>query len=340
MRVVRRCSLSVVRFPLGFTRSDRCPATRRNPNGRRKTDNVLQAVLFLILAAACVAGCAFFPDHHLVHPDDKPPDVITWSDDVVVEPLLIHIRGARPRGTGPFPAVIVHPEGGKTGAEMEGVIWDLAQHGYVAIAADYERRIDGEFRWSLFPFRSPAELTAILDVVRGYCEIDQTRIGVLGFSQGGVFSLLIAAHAPDRVKVVASYYPVVDFPRWLDKERSGVGERFAFRIVRWYFRRESGATDDAELDFMLRAASPYYVAESIRAPVLLVHGDRDRTAPVDESRRMAERLAALGKPVELLVVPGGVHIFNFRQPEQAAAAWGTTLEWFDEYLRPAAPVGR
>jgi dipeptidyl aminopeptidase/acylaminoacyl peptidase len=279
-----------------------------------------------------LVGCSYFPDHHLVHPDDKPPDVITWTDDIALDPLLIHIRGARPRGAGPFPAVIVHPEGGKTAADMEGVIWDLAQHGYVAIAADYERRIDGEYRWSLFAFRSPAELTAILDVASGYCEIDQNRIGLLGFSQGGVFSLLIAAHAPERVRAVVSYYPVVDFPRWLNKDRSGFGERTAFRVIRWYFRRESGATTDAEFDHMLQAASPYYVAESIQAPVLLVHGDRDRTAPVDESRKMAERLTALGKPVEVLVVPDAVHIFNFRQPEQAAVAWEATLGWFDLYL--------
>jgi hypothetical protein len=57
-----------------------------------------------------------------------------------------------------------------------------------------------------------------------------------------VISLLIAAHAPDRVKAVVSYYPVTDFPRWLAKPRSGIGERIAYRVVRWYFHRQSGAT--------------------------------------------------------------------------------------------------
>lgn len=293
----------------------------------------LRAALVAIVVV-WASGCHYFPNHHLVHPEVKPAEVVTWSDDIDMDPLRIHIQGARPRGAGPFPAVIVHPEGGKTATAMQGVIWDLAARGYVAIAADYERRIDGTYQRNLIAWRSPADVTAILEVIRGYCEIDQDRVGLLGFSQGGVISLLIAAHAADRVKAVVAYYPVTDFPHWLDQPRSGVGERIAFRAVRWYFYRQSGATSDAAFDQMMRAASPYNVAGAIDAPVLLVHGDRDRTAPVEESQRMAARLSELGKPVRLLVVPGGVHIFNFRQPEQAAVAWDATVQWLDAYLGP------
>ena len=249
--------------------------------------------LTLVAVASLLAACNYFPDHHLVHPGDKPAEIVTWSDDVAIDPLLIHIQGARPRGHGPFPAVIVHPEGGKTAHDMQGVIWDLAQRGYVAIAADYERRIDGAYRWSLFAWRSPADVTAILDVAP---QLLRDRPGPHRRPRLLAGRRHQPAHrracARTRSTAVVSYYPVTDFPTWLGKERDGIGERFAFRVVRWYFRRESGAATDAEFDRMLRAASPYYVAESIEAPVLLVHGDRDRTAPVGESRRMAERLAA------------------------------------------------
>ena len=51
---------------------------------------------------------------------------------------------------------------------------------------------------------------------------------------------------------------------------------------------------------------------------------------------MAERLEALGKPVRLLVIPGGVHIFNFREAGEAGVAWSATLQWFDQYLLPVA----
>jgi len=295
---------------------------------------VLGRSIAWLAAWSLLGGCHYFPDHYLVHPKRPQPSLVTWKEDVTAGDLLIHLLGAQAPGNGPFPTILVHPEGGKTAVDMQGILWDLAERGYVAIAADYERRIDGEYQRSLFAWRSPGDVIAVLDAVTDRRGVDPRRLGVLGFSQGGVFSLLIAAHAPRRVAAVVSYYPVTDFPHWLNHENASLGQRFGFVFVRWYFRRESGARTDAEYQAMLLGASPYYVAEWIQAPVLLVHGDSDTTAPVQESRRMAERLSSLGKPVELMVVPGAVHIFNFRQEREAALAWETTIQWFDRYLRP------
>jgi dipeptidyl aminopeptidase/acylaminoacyl peptidase len=83
---------------------------------------------------------------------------------------------------------------------------------------------------------------------------------------------------------------------------------------------------------MLRLASPLYMAEYIRAPVLLVHGARDTLLPLEESERMAERLKSSGNSVELLVVPDGGRLFNFYEPEQATHAWRATVAWLDRYL--------
>jgi dienelactone hydrolase len=295
----------------------------------------LRKVCVLLIAGGTLMACGYryFADHYLVYPDRAPPGVASWSDDVIVDRLLIHLEGVQPRGAGPFPTVIVLPEGGKRAHDMQGVTWDLAAHGYGAVAVDYQHCENDGCRRGLFTWRSPADASAIVDVVQRYAVVDPQHLGLLGFSQGGVYSLLIAAYAPDRVAAVVSYYPVTDFPHWLDKQHAGFWQRFAFRFVRWYFRRESGAQSDAEFEQVLRAASPYFVADKIEAPVLLIHGERDTTAPVEESQRMADQLAALGKPVELLVIPGAVHIFNFRQPQEAAVARDATLRWFDRYLK-------
>jgi dipeptidyl aminopeptidase/acylaminoacyl peptidase len=260
--------------------------------------------------------------------------VVTWAETFAREPLVIHAYAAHPERGGPFPTVIVHPEGGKTADDMRGVVWDLAGRGYAAIAADYWRLIDGAYRRNTFALRSDADLTAVLDIARELPEVDPDRIGLLGFSQGGVYSLLIAAHTPRRVSAVVAYYPVTDFPTWLAAEHASFWMRPAFFPIRWWFRRESGAHSDAEYERMLRAASPYYAAEAIEAPVLLVHGESDTSAPIAESGRMAERLRALGKPVELIAVPGGRHLFNFRQPREAAFAWTATMQWLDTHLAP------
>jgi dipeptidyl aminopeptidase/acylaminoacyl peptidase len=279
-----------------------------------------------------LAGCQFFPDPYLIYPEAQPPQVIGWTDNIERGALRVHLEWARPAGDGPFPTVLVHPGGGKPASSMRGVIHDLAGRGYAAAGIHYQRYIDGKFRSNTFPWRSHEDVLASLDIVSEHAFVDRDRIATLGFSQGGIFSLLIAAHAPERIRAVAAYYPVTDFEHWFATYRPDPIERFVYRVIRWHFYRESGAQSEEEFMEMLHQASPLRHAEAIRAPVLLVHGDRDRAASVEESRRLAERLQALGREVRLLVVPGAVHIFNFRQPEPAVFAWRETLDWLERQM--------
>ena len=285
-----------------------------------------------------LVGCAQ-TNHYLIHPRNAAPEIIVWSADFARDELKVHIEGARPPGIGPFPTVIVLPEEEATALDMHGVIWDLAAHGYVAIAADYQRRIEGQYRPSMFAWKSTGDLTLIIDATAAYPEVDQNRIGTLGFSEGAVVSLLMAGHDPDRIKAVVAYYPITDFPYWYGGERSGVFARALFALARWQMRVESRASNDEDFQTMLQLASPLFVSEAIRAPVLFVHGANDTLLPPEESQRMAERLKASGDTTEVLVVPDGGRLFNFRQPQQATYAWQATLAWLDRYLHPTAPTG-
>ena len=280
-----------------------------------------------------LVGCSQ-TNHFLIHPREAAPEVVVWTADFARDELQVHVEGARPRGPGPFPTVIVHPEEEETATAMRGVIWDLAARGYVAIAADYHRWIDGKYRRNMFAWRSSGDITLIIDATRAYPEVDQERIGALGFSEGAVVSLLMAAHDPERIMAVVAYYPITDFPHWYAGERSGFSPRLIFALGRWQMRVESGAPTEDEFQTMLRLASPLYMAEYIRAPVLLVHGAQDTLLPLEESERMAERLrASTGSTTELLVVQDGGRLFNFRNEQQATRAWEATLAWLDRYLR-------
>lgn len=106
-----------------------------------------------------------------------------------------------------------------------------------------------------------------------------------------------------------------------------------FRLIRRHFVRQSGAATDEEFRTLLAHASPLRHAERLRAPVLLVHGTRDRSASVEESRRLAARLRELGREVELLEVPDAGHVFNFRDREKAAMTWEATVAFLDRHLK-------
>jgi hypothetical protein len=129
----------------------------------------------------------------------------------------------------------------------------------------------------------------------------------------------MAAHDPDRIKAVVAYYPITDF-------RIGAGSapassRIIFGLGRWQMRDESGASDDEDFQRRLRLASPLPMAEFVRAPCPVRARSRGYALP-EESERMADRLKASGATTEVLVVPGGGRLFNFRQPQQATRMAG------------------
>jgi dienelactone hydrolase len=317
-------------LPSGTVHRDAAPRLRRRIRGLAPT--------LLGIGMILLVGCPR-TNHYLIHPHKAPPEVTVWSGDFARGELRMHLEGARPPGAGPFPTVLVFPEEERTASDMHGVIWDLASRGYVAIAADYERRIEGKYRRTMFAWQSSGDLTLILDATRAYPEVDQNRIGALGFSEGAVVSLLMAAHDPDRVKAVVAYYPITDFPHWYEGKRSGLEDRTLFALARWQLRVESRASDDADFQSKLNLASPLSLAEYVHAPVLFVHGAREALIPPEESERMAARMKASGRTAEVLLVPNGGRFFNFRQPQQATTAWQATLAWFDRYLRPPAQAG-
>jgi dipeptidyl aminopeptidase/acylaminoacyl peptidase len=274
------------------------------------------------------------PDRFLMHPHEVPPQVQTWAEEVDTGLLRLRLLWAKPAGPGPLPTVLVHPDGGATATAMRGVLWDLASRGYLAVAADYRRRRGDVYRRTLVPWCEEAESTAVLAVLRAQPWVDPQRVGALGFSQGGIFSLLLAAQAAE-IKAVVAYYPVTDWLQWLAAPRAPLLKRVVFSLIRAYFQSEAAACPQASWQSVLQQTSPLYQAERIQAPVLLLHGDQDGAAPVAESRRLAARLAALGREVALVEIAGGRHVFNFKHPAQAQEAWQRTLQWLARHLGPA-----
>lgn len=298
----------------------------------RCRDNPIRGLGPLIMLALWLVGCQG-PNHFLIHPRVLDSDLHTRAEIITQDELRITLEWVMPNRAGPSPTVLVHPEAGGRAADMRGVLADLARAGYVAVAADYQRLLNGEFRRNLFAWRAQHDVTRALAIVRQRPEVDPERIAVLGFSQGGVYSLLIAAHAPRQVRAVVAYYPVTDFDHWLRRKHANPLRALVYRIIRWHFRKESGAHNEQQFQTMLAQASPLPQADTIRAPVLLIHGEQDTSAAPEESERMAQRLRQLGREVQLVLVGGAGHVFNFKDPLTARATWMITLEWLETHVK-------
>src|SRR5262250_2907929 len=96
----------------------------------------------LVVLVGSLLSCQF-PDRYLIYPKALPVHVQSWTEDVDKGPLRLHLVWVKPEGTGPWPTVLVHPDGSATAADMRGVLWNLASLGYLAVAADYRRLHNG-----------------------------------------------------------------------------------------------------------------------------------------------------------------------------------------------------
>jgi dipeptidyl aminopeptidase/acylaminoacyl peptidase len=132
------------------------------------------------------------------------------------------------------------------------------------------------------------------------------------------------AREPGLYRCAASIAGVSDLPRLARANSSTylTAQLTALRIGRPW--RDGDA---------LAALSPVNRATDITAPVLLVHGDRDRVVDVDHSRAMERALAAAGRPVTYVEIAGGDHALA--EPAQRQRLFETLDRFLREQLAPA-----
>ncbi len=107
------------------------------------------------------------------------------------------------------------------------------------------------------------------------------RTCAMGSSFGGYAALMLAARPDPVTRCTVARAPVADLPSHT-ADLSAMGNERGYQ--EWL--EMVGQPDDPAL----AAASPLNVAQAIRGPVLLGHGDRDTVVAFDQSRRLRARL--------------------------------------------------
>ena len=102
--------------------------------------------------------------------------------------------------------------------------------------------------------------------------------------------------------------------------------------------REAAAIDELKAELgatssdRLAAQSPARHAAAVRAPILLVHGDKDTVVLASQSQLMADRLKAAGKPHELVILEGENHYLTKTSNRTR------TLEVLEQFLAKNLPT--
>lgn len=167
---------------------------------------------------------------------------------------------------------------------------------------------------------------ALLKLVDHLPNADRTRVGMWGFSRGG----LVAYHALTRTDRIAAAV-IIGGPTDLANapRRAEFDEHVYPHVIADYARDKKAA---------LVRVSPISWPERLatRTPILMLHGGDDARVPSSDALRMALALQGLKRSYRLKVYEGGLH-------DLAKNLADVRLEmdrWLDSYVRDLSPAPR
>jgi dipeptidyl aminopeptidase/acylaminoacyl peptidase len=190
----------------------------------------------------------------------------------------------------------------------------LASQGYILIASQYRGNSGGEGREE-FGGKDVDDVLNLIPLAESLPFTDPSRIGMLGFSRGGMMTYLaIKEGAPVRAAaVVGGLSDLVQFFQEAGKDN-----------MKRVMRQLVGPDIEG-----LKKRSAFEWPEKINVPVLILHGGEDRVVDVSQAKNLAEKLKEFGKPHQLVIFPKGDHGINNLRPQRDRII----LEWFAKYLQ-------
>ena len=289
---------------------------------------ICRHVLLLILAASLAA---------------QQPTIPAMPDNVIYEPnldyapavggkLAMDIVRPRDNSVAGRPTVLcIHGGGFRAGARQSylPLCIKLAQRGYVAATVTYRLAPKSQF---------PAPVHDVKAAVRwlranaAKFAIDPERIGVTGGSAGGHLALFLGltsgiaefeGYGPNpeqssRVAAVVDYYGPTDFTKSYGKSVD------AAQVLPQFL---GGDLEHARLAHI--KASPLNWVSPSSAPVLAIHGTKDRYVAYEQSQWLVDRLQAAGVPATLETMEGSDHGFRGEYLERAEKL---LFAFFDKHL--------
>ena len=244
-------------------------------------------------------------------PDIKPDEIgeVTTveykaRDGLTIPALITWPTGIAPDQRKNLP-MIVMPHGGPESYDNVSFDWlaqFVANEGYVVLQPNF--RGSGGFGQSFaqagygeWGRKMQDDVTDGAKALISMGWADGNRTCIVGWSYGGYAALAGGALTPDLYKCVVAIAGVSDLKTMLGHEKRDNG-----RESRAYAYWTSVIGDPDKDGAAIEAVSPYRLAASFKAPVLLIHGTDDLVVPDRQSQMMNDALKAAGKPVTYLSI--------------------------------------
>ena len=239
------------------------------------------------------------------------------SDGLLIRGLMV-----QPRTPGPHPVIIFNHGGvmqwGRIILPEVLEFHRLAERGYIVVASNYRGEGGSEGKPSM-DGGDVNDVLALLKLIDTLPNADRTRIGMWGFSRGG----LVTYGALTRTDRIAAAVIVGGPTDLADASRRAEFDEHVYPHVIADYARDKDAA--------LARLSPIRWPERLAAktPILLLQGGDDPRVPPGDALRMALSLQQLKRSFRLKLYEGGSHSLV----ENMADVRLEMDRWLDAYVR-------
>jgi dipeptidyl aminopeptidase/acylaminoacyl peptidase len=266
----------------------------------------------------------------------KNPTAQGAGNPVVVSAYTFLPRKQPPEAKLPL-VVFVHGgvHGHVDGGEVH-ILRELLRQGYAVVAPEYRGSSGyGKEYWELIDYGG----LEVEDVFAGrqwmldnYDNIDPQRVGIVGWSHGGLIALMNLFAHPKDYQVGYAGVPVCDLVARMGYKDQGYRDLFSAPY-------HIGKTAEEDVN-EYRRRSPAWNAEKLQTPLLIHTTTNDEDVNVLEVEHLIQALKAADRKFEHKVykdAPGG-HEFNRLDTKLAQESRAEVYRFLAKHLNPPNPV--
>jgi len=146
-------------------------------------------------------------------------------------------------------------------------------------------------------FMGPASIEAFAIGFRkfgGEPFINAQKMGVFGYSRGGMAASLLTINLGKAVKAAVFGAGVYDLKKAYDETK--------FEGTRENIKAETGFTEKA-----IKERSSIFQMEKLKTPILIIHGENDENVPTNQALLLRDRLTELKKDFEIIILADHKH---------------------------------
>ncbi|MDD5543956.1 MAG: alpha/beta fold hydrolase [Acidobacteriia bacterium] len=216
------------------------------------------------------------------------------------------------------------------------IVRELIQQGYAIIAPDYRGSTGyGRSFYRLIDYGGLENDDVVAGkqwMLENHPEIDSARVGIMGWSHGGMITLMTIFNHPQDFKVAYAGVPVSDLVARMGYKGEGYRAEYSAPY-------HLGKTAEENVN-EYRRRSPAWNAEKLQTPLLIHTNTNDEDVNELEVEHLIQALKAANKKFDYKIyqnAPGG-HMFNRIDTTLAQESRGEVYRFLAQYLNPPNPV--